>query len=174
MQSASRRPERGWRAWTGQVALYAAFALVLGVFSRWPPYEVVPPGHAVLKVSFIHHGERAQPCRPLTAEELARLPPNMRAPTRCGRERVPVAIEVHVDGRTVYSHVAAPAGLSRDGASAAFHRLELPAGEHRITVRLRDQPGESYNHVREATVRLAPAQVLVIDFDASRGGITLT
>jgi hypothetical protein len=35
-------------------------------------------------------------------------------------------------------------------------------------------PGAAFNHVREATVRLAPAQVLVIDFDAEKGGITLT
>ncbi len=128
----------------------------------------------MLKVSFIHHGDRVEPCRPYTQEELAKLPHNMRTPMKCERERVPVAIEVELDGRTILSQVAPPSGLSRDGASAVYHRLDLPAGEHRIVVRLRDKPGDAFNHTREATLKLAPAQVLVIDFDAEKGGITLS
>lgn len=166
--------KRGWASWAGQVLLYGLFALVVGVFSQWPRYHPIAPGVSVVKISFIHHGERAQPCRKVTEEELAKLPPNMRNPVQCGRERVPVAIEVAIDGTPVYSHLAKPSGLSRDGASSVYHRLEVPAGEHRVRVRLRDTPGEAFNHVREATVRLAPAQVLVIDFDAAKGGITLT
>ena len=158
----------------GQALLYGGFAAIGGVFSDWPADEALAPDRAVVKVSFIHHGERAQPCHALSPEELAKLPPNMRAPVRCGRERVPVAIEVDVDGRTVYREVAQPSGLSRDGASSAYQRIELAAGEHRIAVRLRDVPGNAFNHVREATVKLAPAQVLVIDFDPAKGAITLT
>lgn len=158
----------------GQAVLYGLFAVAIGVFSHWPVYPALAPDRAVVKVSFIHHGERAQPCRALTPGELAKLPPNMRAPMKCGRERVPVAIEVDVDGRSVFREVAQPSGLSRDGASSAYRRIELAAGEHRIAVRLRDVPGDAFNHTREATVKLAPAQVLVIDFDAAKGGITLT
>lgn len=163
-----------WRAWLGQGLLYALFALAIGVFSHWPPYQALPAGQAVLKVSFIHHGQRVAPCRPYTAEELAKLPPNMRAPQKCERERVPVLVEVDVDGRTVLRQVAPPAGLSRDGASTVYHRLALPAGEHRIAVRLKDGPGAGFDHVRETTVRLREAQVLVIDFDPNKGGITLS
>ena len=162
-----------WRAWLGQALLYGLFAAFIGVFAHWPRYQALPPGQAVLKVSFIHHGQRVAPCRPYTAEELAKMPPQMRAPLKCERERVPVAIEVDVDGRTVLRHVAPPAGLSRDGASTVYHRLVLPAGEHRIAVRLKDAPGPGFGHTREATLRLAEAQVLVIDFDPQKG-ITLT
>lgn len=165
---------KNWRAWLGQAFLYGLFAAFIGVFSHWPPYQALPPGEAVLKVSFIHHGQLVHPCRPRTAEELAKLPPNMRSAMQCERERVPVEIEVDVDGVTVYRHVAPPSGLSHDGASSAYHRLVLPAGEHRIAVRLKDVPGAAFNHAREATVHLREAQVLVIDFDAERGGITLT
>jgi hypothetical protein len=161
-------------AWAGQAAGFGLFAAVLGVFSHWPHYEALAPGLAVVKVSFVHHGARVEPCRPYTAEELAKMPPNMRAPMKCGRERLPVAIEVVIDGQAVLREVAPPSGLSRDGASSVYRRLEVPAGEHRISVRLRDGPGEAYNHVREATVRLGDAQVLVIDFDAATGGIKLT
>ena len=162
-----------WRAWAGQGVLYGLFALFIGVFSQWPPYRVLPPGQAVVKVSFIHHGQRVEPCRPYTAQELAQLPPNMRAPQKCGRERVPVRIEVDLDGATVYRAVAQPSGLSRDGPSSVYHRLAVPAGEHRIVVRLKDGTGAAFEHTHEATLRLAEAQVLVIDFDPQKG-ITLT
>jgi hypothetical protein len=163
-----------WRAWLGQALLYALFALFIGVFSAWPPYQALPPGQALLKVSFIHHGQRVAPCRPYTPQELAKLAPNMRTPLKCGRERAPVEIEVVLDGATVYRQVAPASGLSRDGASSVYHRMDVPAGEHRITVRLKDGPGAVFGYTREATLRLAPAQVLVIDFDPQKGGITFS
>jgi hypothetical protein len=168
-------PVRGIGPWLGQGLLYALFALAIGVFSQWPAYSPLPAGQALVKVSFIHHGQRVAECRTLTPAELAQLPPNMRAPTQCGRERASVTIEVDVDGAPVYRQVAAPAGLSRDGASAVYHRLQVPAGEHRIAVRLKDRAGAGpFTYTREATVTLQPAQVLVIDFDAQRGGIVLS
>lgn len=163
-----------WRSWLGQAVLYAAFAGFIGVFSHWPPYQALPPGQAVVKVSFIHHGQRVQPCRPYTPEELAQLAPNMRTPLKCGRERAPVEIEVDVDGATVYRRVALPSGLSRDGASSVYHRLAVAAGEHRIHVRLKDSTAAGFGHVREATLRLHAGQVLVIDFDPQKGGITFS
>lgn len=165
---------RNWRAGLGQAVLYGLFALFIGVFSHWPRYQALPPGQALLKVSFIHHGQRVAPCRPYTAEELAKLPPNMRAPMKCERERAPVEVEVDVDGSTVFRKVALPAGLSRDGASTVYHRMAIPAGEHRIAVRLKDASGATFQHTREATLRLKEAQVLVIDFDPQKGGITLS
>lgn len=161
-------------AWTGQVLLYALFALVIGIFSSWPSYQALPSDRALVKVSFIHHGQRVAQCRPYTPEELAKLAPNMRTPMKCGRERSPVTIEVDLDGATVYRHVAVPSGLSSDGASSVYQRLQVPAGEHRIAVRLKDSAGPAFTHTREATLTLKPGQVLVIDFDAQKKGITLS
>lgn len=161
--------------WAGQILLYGLFAAFIGVFSAWPAYQPLPPGQAVLKVSFIHHGQRIAECRALTPAELAKLAPNMRTAMKCERERSPVTIEVDLDGATVYRHVAAPSGLSRDGASSVYHRLQLPAGEHRIAVRLKDRATpDAFNHTREVTVKLRPAQILVIDFDPEQGQITLS
>ncbi len=160
-------------AWSGQVLLYGAFALVIAIFSNWPSYQALAPEQALVKVSFIHHGQRVAQCRPYTAEELTKLAPNMRTPLKCGRERSPVTIEVDLDGTTVYRHVAAPSGLSSDGASSVYQRLQVPAGAHRIAVRLKDSAGAAFTHTREATVTLKPAQVLVIDFDPQQG-ITLS
>lgn len=161
-------------AWAGQLALYAVFALVIGVFSRWPEYRHLAQDQALVKLSFTHAAKRVAECRKLDPEELAKLPPNMRAPVKCERERAPVRVEVDIDGARAFSHVAAPSGLSRDGASSVYQRLSVPAGTHLITVRLKDSAGPvGFDYQREQTVTLAPAQILVIDFDAEKGGITL-
>lgn len=161
-------------AWAGQLLLYGLFALLVGVFSRWPEYRHLAADQALIKLSFTHAGKRVAECRQLSAEELARLPPNMRAPTKCERERAPVRVEVDLDGAPAFRHVAAPSGLSKDGASAVYQRLNVAAGEHRIAVRLKDSAGAGgFDYQREQTVTLAPAQILVIDFDAEKGGITL-
>jgi hypothetical protein len=161
-------------AWVGQVLLYGLFALAIGVFSRWPTYRHLAPEQALIKVSFTHAGKPVGDCRPMAEAERARLPPNMRAPLVCPRERSAVAIEVDIDGVPALRRSAQPSGLSRDGASALYERLVVPAGERRITVRLNDDVrAGGFPHQREAVVTLQPAQVLVIDFDAQRGGITL-
>ena len=160
--------------WIGQVVLYGAFAAFIGAFSQWPLYEHLAADHALIKVSFTHHGQRLEACRALTPEELAKLPPNMRAPMKCSRERAPVTIEVDLDGAIVHREVAPPAGLSSDGAASVYRRLPVPAGPHRLAVRMKDSARESgFDFERTANITLRPAQILVIDFNAERGGITL-
>lgn len=158
----------------GQFFLYSLFAIVIGVFSRWPAYRPIVADQAMLKLSFSHHGKPIAECRQASEAELAKLPPNMRAPTVCPRQRSPVTVQLDVDGTPVYQHSAMPSGLSKDGASAVYHRLELAAGSHRIAVRINDdarQPGFQYIH--ESTVVLKPAQILVIDLNAEKAEITL-
>jgi len=158
--------------WTGQALLYGGFAVALGVFSRWPVYHPLPDDMAQIKVSFIHHGARVAACRPYTAEEQAKMPPNMRKAEKCERERSPVSIEVDIDGKTVLSRTAAPSGLSRDGASTLYQRLDVAAGQHQIAVRFKDnQTAQGFTSQHEAAVTLKPAQVLVIDFSPDKGGI---
>ena len=70
-------------AWLGQLLLYAIFMLVIGVFSRWPVYHHLAPDQALIKVSFTHTGKPLGECKTQSEAELAKLPPNMRAPTRC-------------------------------------------------------------------------------------------
>ena len=158
----------------GQVLLYGVFALVVGLFSHWPPYHPLAADQALVKLSFTHSAKHVSECRQLSKEELAKLPPNMRAPTQCDRERAPVVVEVDIDGQPAIRHVAAPSGLSRDGASAAYKRLAVSAGTHRVAVRLKDSPGSGgFDYQREQDVTLVPGQILVIDFVAEQGGLTL-
>ncbi len=158
----------------GQILLYSLFALVIGIFSRWPAYQPLAADQAMLKLSFSHHGKPIAECRQASAAELAKLPPNMRAPTVCPRQRSPVTVELDVDGKQSYRHTAMPSGLSKDGASAVYHRLELAAGSHRIAVRINDDARTAgFQYSREETLVLKPAQILVIDLDAEKAEITL-
>jgi hypothetical protein len=158
----------------GQVLLYGAFAGFLGVFSSHPAYRHLAPDEAVLKLSFSHPGQLAHECRRRTAEELAKLAPNMRAPMECPRERSPVAVELVMDGQVLARREVTPAGLSKDGASTLYERFVVPAGEHRLSVKFSDNiraPG--FNYVSDERVQLRPAQLVVVDFSPARGGILI-
>ncbi|MCK9514791.1 MAG: hypothetical protein WCZ18_00030 [Ottowia sp.] len=169
----SRRTRRiGPAQLLGQFVLYGLYGLVIAVFSQWPAYQPLAADQAQIKVSVARLGQPVGECRRLTDEELAKLPPNMRDPVQCPRERSPLTMEVDVDGHRVLDRVAQPGGLSKDGASAIYERLTVPAGEQHIHVRFNDdvRPGAK-TWEREAVINLAPGQVLVIDFDAEKGGI---
>ena len=167
----SRRPV-SIGAWLGQALLYALFAVFIGVFSHWPTYHPLAPGQALIKVSFTHTGKPVGDCRTLTEEEKAKLPPQMRPKQICPRERSPVHIEVDINGQRVLDRTAVPSGLKRDGASAVYLRLPVPAGESKIAVRMKDDVrAAGFTAQKEATLTLAPSQVLVIDFNAEKGGI---
>ena len=160
--------------YAGQIALYALFAAFIGYFSVSPRYRHLQADEALLRLSFSHSGKITVDCRQRTPEELAKLPANMRAPLDCQRERSPVVARVELDGAELVHETFAPSGLSRDGASALYERIVVGAGEQRIAVRVNDDARRSgFAYQREQTVQLAPAQVLVIDFDAEAGGITL-
>ena len=156
----------------GQALFYGLFAAIIGYFSTMPKYQHLEPGHALIKLSLSHHGEPVAECRKRTAEELAKLPRNMRAPMECQRERSPVTVQIDLDGKSVFKGAAKPAGLSRDGLSTMYQRFEVPAGEHNIAVKMNDNVRiEGYNFTREEKVTLKPAQILVIDFSAEKGGV---
>ncbi|MBI3524248.1 MAG: hypothetical protein HY066_06920 [Betaproteobacteria bacterium] len=162
-----------WIAWVAQGLLYALFALGIATFSSWPHYRQLPAGQALIKLSFTHTGKRVADCVQRTPAELAKLSPNMRAPLQCPRERSPVIVEVDLDGTLAYRHVAEPSGLSRDGASTVYRRLQVPADQHRLAVRLKDNTRSAgFDYNRTETLTLKPGQILVIDFDAEKGQIT--
>jgi hypothetical protein len=161
-------------SWIGQALLYGLFALFIGYFSSSPPYRQLPADQALIKLSFSHEGKLVSACRRRTAEELAKLAPNMRSPTDCPRERSPVTVEIDLDGTPAYRHVATPSGLSKDGASTVYHRFPVNSGEHRLAIRLKDDAhATGFNYRREEIVTLKPGKVLVIDFNQEAGGITL-
>jgi hypothetical protein len=158
----------------GQALLYALFAATIGFFSSYPRYRHLPEDQALLKLSFSHPGQLKAECRKRTPEELAKLPPNMRSPMECSRERSPVRVELALDGSVIARRVVPPAGLSKDGPSTVYARFPLPAGEHRLTVKLNDSVREpDFNFTRDESVRLARGQIVVVDFNPEKGGIVI-
>jgi len=153
-----------------QALLYVPFMVLIGYFSTEPAYRHLDPGEALVRLSLSHAGSRVSECRQRTPEELAKMPPNMRAPLDCPRERSPVTVELEMDGALVYRIVSAPSGLRRDLASTVYWRRVVSAGAHRFTVRLKDKREGDFNYVKEFAVTLEPGRVLVIDFNPGQGG----
>lgn len=154
-----------------QAAFYLPLMALIGYFSSAPVFVHLPADQVLVRLSIAHAAERRHACRERTAEELAKLPPNMRAARDCPRERSPVLVELEIDGVTKFRADVPPAGVQRDGLATLYHRLFIPAGTHRIVVRMRDRPEGAFNHVREETLALAGGEALLIDFNAARGGL---
>lgn len=166
---------RNWLDWKGRGHHLIGggiimLLVVLGValLSSRPVWQSLPDDVAVLRLSFTHSGTRA--CRERTAEELAKLPPNMRNRKLCDRTRSPVWIEMEIDGQQVIARDLKPSGIAGSGPSRIYQRSDLPAGRHHLVVRMRDDPAAS-GFTQEAAfdVDLAPGQSIAVDFNATTG-----
>ena len=158
-------------AYLGQAAVYAAAMAFIGYFSVSPPYHQFDEGMAQIKLSLRHGAQRVEDCRKLTPEEIAKLPAKERRPNTCARERLPMAIEIRLDGKVLFEAVLEPTGLSRDGPAEAYRKFVVPAGSHRLEARLRDgKRGEGFDFELVSDVDLKPHQNLAIDFRAEQGG----
>lgn len=158
-------------ALAGQALTYAALALVVGYLSANPSYTWVDPGSAVIRLSFNHAGARVAECRRLSPEEIAKLAPNMRRALDCPRGRVPLLVELELDGELVYRAEARPSGLADDGPATVYERFVVPPGHHEIVARLRDSRRESgFDYTGRTRVELAAGRNFVVDFRADSGG----
>lgn len=152
---------------------FAVLALVFAgaaALSDWPRHRALPEDTGVLTLSFTHGADRKDTCRRLSAEEIAKLPPNMRRPELCPRERPPIAVILELDGRTAFAAEVPPSGIAGDGPSRVHQRFVVPAGNHHLALRLRDRPGEEFGWTAERTLEIGPAANRVIDFRPEAGG----
>lgn len=155
----------------GQMIAYSLFALVVGFFATRPAYTYLEPDTAVIKLSFSHAGKHVEECKRLTQEELNQLPPNMRRPTECPRARVPLLVEVELDGQLIYRDELPASGLANDGASTAYKKFPVNAGQYHLVARLRDsRRADGFDHEKSADITLTPQQNFVIDFRPELGG----
>jgi hypothetical protein len=147
-------------------------ALSLGIawLSANPSWQSMAEDHALVRISFTHGGDRSASCRDRTPEELAALPKNMRKAQICDRHRPPVTVELDVDGVAIVSRELAASGLSRTGPARVYQRVEVPAGEHTFTARMRDNPAtEGFDYESTTQVTLVPGQSFVIEFNSEHG-----
>lgn len=156
-----------------QFLLFGAFAVFIAGYSDWPPYRVLGSDEAVVKLSMSYPAERKEACRKLSREEMQKLPPNMRAPTKCTRARWSAEVTLWLADEVVFQKTVSPSGLSDDGPSIFYKRLAIPAGDHHIRARIHDIGGTRRAHEMAAHVTVEAGQVLIIGFDENARKITL-
>ncbi len=162
-----------WARFSLRAFAFVAFAIIVGYLSASPAYNYADAGRAAVKLSLSHASDRVEPCVRLTAEEIARLAPNMRHAEQCGRERLPLTVELEIDGETVATIQAPPSGLWNDGPASVYERFEVEPGMHTMTARLRDSHrsgGWDYTHTEDVT--LVAGRYLTVTFRAESGGFS--
>lgn len=154
-----------------QGVVYALLAVAVGYFSANPAYTHTDPNKAVIKLSFSHAAQRKEPCRRFSPEEIAQMAPNMRRLMDCPRERLPLFVELVLDGNMLFRESLPPKGIARDGAGTIYRRFTVAAGQHVLTARLRDSARTTgFDYEKTAQVELLPQQNFVVDFRAVMGG----
>ena len=149
-----------------QVIAYAAFATLIGLLSVWPRYRLLGQDQAIVSLTFSHAAQRIDECRRLTQEELNELPPNMRTPMDCPRERHPINVEFRVDGAVLYQRKLQASGLWADGKATVYQRLQIDAGPHELFIGMNDSGGgKAFDYEMKTAQDIWPGQNLVIDFD---------
>jgi hypothetical protein len=153
-----------------QATAYALFALMLGYFASMPSYRYADASLATVKLSLTHTTERVEPCIKLTPEQIAELAANMRHTESCERERLPLTVELDVDGQTIVRSTARPSGLWNDGPASVYERFDVPAGKHTIAVRMRDSArSDGWDFEGSVATDLRPGHYFTVTFKPATG-----
>lgn len=160
------QPKRTVVQWAGQALVYAIMAAPIAYCSQNPTYRLHADDEAQLKLSLSIPGEHMVPCRKLSREELAKLPPQKRGKKDCGRERWPVHLAVTLNDKVLFSKTKDPGGLSGDGPSLFYEKVWVPAGKHRLVVSMKtsgaaDAPERA---ALDTEIELVPSQIIVIKY----------
>lgn len=157
-----------------EIVAWVAFSAVVGLLSVWPRYEVVETERAIVTITFSHAANRVGECRQLTQEELNSLPPNMRKPADCPRERHPMRIELRSGDNVLYRDVLLPSGIWSDGKANIYKRVEIDAGVHTLFVGMNDSGGgEGFDFESSVRLEIGPGRNVVIRFDPESGQFTI-
>ena len=153
-----------------QAINYSVFMALIWYFATSPSIRLLEEDEAMITIAFGHAGETREPCRKLSYEELAKLPPNMRKPEDCPRERSPVVIQALLDGNTIFDETLQPPGLFKDGGVNIYFSRKIPAGSHRFEIQMDDSVrSEGFDHAFEQEITIKPAQILLVNFDSQKG-----
>jgi len=145
---------------------WAVFAVVVGLLSVWPRYNLVDADNAIITVTYAHAAQRVGECRILTQEELNELPPNMRKPSDCPRERHVVRFEMRSGDEVLYKDVLLPSGIWSDGKANIYQRVVVPAGRHDIFVGMNDSGGKAgFDYEIRTSLDIASGRNVVVQFN---------
>ncbi|MBI4827865.1 MAG: hypothetical protein HY804_03510 [Nitrospinae bacterium] len=159
----------------GAAALVAPLLLVY-YFSTSPAYHFHEPGDTQMVVSFKTLTANLTLCGEEEQKEFEETASHRRSHMQrksrvCGsRERVPLRLDVWLDGQQLTGELIQPSGLQADGVTFVFKRYTFPAGAHAVKVAAQDYraDGSGQKTVFERTLALDAARVTVIDYDPER------
>lgn len=157
-----------------QALNYAVFMGLVWYFSILPPYNQLEPDQAMITFTMSHVGKHVTECKKMSYEELMKLPPNMRKPMDCPRERSPIIMELKLDDKVVYSKTANPVGLYKDQGIDVYENIRVPAGKHRLIVWMNDDvkvEGPTYR--KEQEVEIKPEQHMIVQFESKFNNFTI-
>ena len=150
----------------GAALAWGLFAAASVVFTIWPRISQLAEGNAIISLTFSHAGQRVEECRERSQEELNKLPPNMRKPSDCPRERHPVQVMFRADDQVLYEQSLAPSGVWKDGESTVYYRIELPAGSHELFIAMSDSGRENgFDYSGQTEFTLIAGQHVVVEFN---------
>ncbi len=156
-----------------QVLLYAAFAAIVGYLSLSPGYRYAEPTLASIKLSLSHAAARVEDCVKLTPQQINERAMAGEPLNECARERLPLTVELDIDGAPVLRVNATPSGLWNDGPASVYERLSIEPGMHTITARLRDTARtDGWDYEYSEQVMLESGRYFTITFRAETGGFT--
>jgi ferredoxin/coenzyme F420-reducing hydrogenase delta subunit len=150
----------------GVVLAWGIFAAASVVFTIWPRFSQLAEGNAIISLTFSHAGQRLEACRKLSQEELNKLPPNMRKPSDCPRERHAVDVLFRADEQVLFDKSLSPSGFWKDGQSTVYYRMEVPIGSHELFIGMSDSGREEgFDYTGQTEFTLANGQHVVVEFD---------
>ena len=153
-----------------QAINYSVFMGMIWYLSTSPAYRQIAEDQAIITISFAHAGEIKEPCQRRTQEELMKLPPNMRAPMDCSRERSPIVIEIMLDGESIYSESAEAPGYYKDSGVDIYHSVKVTSGTHSLAIKMDDSVlKEGFEYEFNQDVEIKSAQIFQVGFDVARG-----
>ncbi len=156
------------RRFFGQLITYAAFAAGIGLFSVWPDYRMLGDDEAIVSITFSHAAKRVGECRQLTPAEISELPPNMRKPNSCPRERHPMYLEIRANGEIIFAETLLPSGMWSDGKANVYNRTRIKAGDYRLFIGMNDSGDQGrFDYELSVETEIESGQNLVIGFDGS-------
>ena len=153
-----------------QAINYTVFMALIWYFSTSPSIRVLAEDQAMITLAFGHAGETREPCRKVSAEELAKLAPNMRMVEDCPRERSPIVIEMTLNGEPLYQETLNPPGIFKDGGVDVYFSGQIPAGQHLVEVKMEDSVRkDGFDYTFKQEIDIQPAKILLLGFESGKG-----
>lgn len=126
------------------VGFAVVVTLGVGALSQLP-YDAESGDHAVVRLAWRVRGIRVDDCRPLSPEELERLPSHMRITETCEGRMLPYRLRLFLDERPVVDQLIRASGARGDRPLYVYHEEHVAPGvlSVRVEFELQTEMGDA-------------------------------